>query len=404
MERHDFTAALRTALMQIDDMQGLRSNPLFRLLLGADGNPSPSALQRLLVDGIAGLSQAPGLNMRQVHDILYYRYVEGLGQEELAYQLGMSERQLRRKQADAIELLSNYLWERYELGKGPPTSAPGDAPTENIPSEELDWLRRDSAEAASDLQAEMSKALESAAILSQHHGVVIHPHLPPDRIVVDVPSPVLRQALLATIACAVSCASGGVIEIALTSADGAATVTLQQVSAPAQVGSGSPPDASLSPLQTISQLLAPFGGELAVATGALLRVTITLHEIETVPVLVIEDNPDTRQLLQRYAANSRFRVIATGDPEDALPLAEQSHPRVIVLDVMMPGVDGWDVLNRLRREPATHDIPVVIHTILPQTELASLLGAKAVLHKPASRETFLRVLDQWVAPKAPKHR
>jgi CheY-like chemotaxis protein len=65
-----------------------------------------------------------------------------------------------------------------------------------------------------------------------------------------------------------------------------------------------------------------------------------------------------------------------------------------VLDVMMPGRDGWTLLGQLREHPGTCDIPVVVCTILSQEGLATALGAADYVRKPVSRSQFLAVLDR----------
>ncbi len=77
-------------------------------------------------------------------------------------------------------------------------------------------------------------------------------------------------------------------------------------------------------------------------------------------------------------------------------LASELAPRVIVLDVMLPGMDGWELLGRLREHPQLSAVPVIVCTILPQQQLALALGAGAFVRKPFSREAFLSVLDQQV--------
>jgi len=64
------------------------------------------------------------------------------------------------------------------------------------------------------------------------------------------------------------------------------------------------------------------------------------------------------------------------------------------LDVMLPGIDGWELLGQLREHPQTSCIPVVVCTILPQEPLALALGAAAFLRKPVSREALLSALDR----------
>lgn len=102
----------------------------------------------------------------------------------------------------------------------------------------------------------------------------------------------------------------------------------------------------------------------------------------SLPVLVIEDCLDTIRLLERYVADTRYCLVSTNDPQQAISMVESSAPRVILIDVMMPRVDGWTLLQRLRNHPLTANIPVVICSILRQEELALSLGASAYLRKP----------------------
>jgi CheY-like chemotaxis protein len=69
---------------------------------------------------------------------------------------------------------------------------------------------------------------------------------------------------------------------------------------------------------------------------------------------------------------------------------------VIVLDVMMPRIDGWEMLGRLRSNRATSHVPVIVCTIMAQEELALSLGAAGFLKKPVTRQDFLAALDRQV--------
>jgi len=113
-------------------------------------------------------------------------------------------------------------------------------------------------------------------------------------------------------------------------------------------------------------------------------------------VLVIDDNADWLVLLQRYAAGSHYQVVGTRDPATARSLVEKVQPAVIFLDVMMQGIDGWQILSELRHEPVTSRLPIIICTILPVEDLALSLGATAFLHKPVTQDQFLQILDQQI--------
>ena len=102
--------------------------------------------------------------------------------------------------------------------------------------------------------------------------------------------------------------------------------------------------------------------------------------------------------------DSRYALITTQDAQEALRLAHEYSPRIIVLDVMMPRTDGWKMLGRLREHPVTEHIPVIVCTILAQEELAFGLGASGFVRKPLSRQAFLAALDHQVRLMATEFR
>jgi CheY-like chemotaxis protein len=151
------------------------------------------------------------------------------------------------------------------------------------------------------------------------------------------------------------------------------------------------------------QLLALSAGVLdalipnAAECTLLLRVRLPI--LHSVSVLIVDDNVDTLRLYERYLANSSYRSIGLQAPGDAVRLASRLSPGAIVLDVMLPEIDGWELLGRLREAPATRDIPVIVSTILPQEDFARTLGAAAFLRKPFTQAQLLTVLDQVLHPK-----
>ena len=91
-------------------------------------------------------------------------------------------------------------------------------------------------------------------------------------------------------------------------------------------------------------------------------------------VLVIDDDPAVRDLVQRYLVKEGFSVTLAASGAEGLELARKLKPRVITLDVMMPGMDGWAVLTSLKADPALAAIPVVMMTISDQRDLGFSLG------------------------------
>ena len=110
-------------------------------------------------------------------------------------------------------------------------------------------------------------------------------------------------------------------------------------------------------------------------------------------MLVIEDDRRSAELLELYLDGSGLRVVLARDGAEGLELARALRPRAVILDILLPRLDGWDLLGRLKEDPATADIPVVIVTMLDERGKGLALGAVEYLVKPVSREAMLEALE-----------
>lgn len=400
MKREQFVAALRTTLIRLDDYQNLRHSPLLPLLCTAADAANPVALQRCLVDAIAALKREP--SHVDAAALLYYRYVEHLSQADVAFQLGVSVRQLRRDQNNAIELLAEQLWRQVIPIAVPPSPAQGlthASPLGNSALHaEVDWLRRRHTGVSCQLVPEIQKALAEAAVLAATYHVTLAPAYREPVAPVALPPLVLRQTLLTVLQLLMPAVAHQTLRFTLTEAQ--RTVTLTILLPPTARG-GALAAPWQQAQQVAVQLLTPFHGRVWVQNQSNPdQIELILPKVAGIPILVVDDNPDTCQLLQRYAAHSRFQLIAAADGRQTMVLVQQHAVQALVLDVMMPDLDGWDLLAQLRHHPATHALPIAVCTVLPQQELARLLGANYFLQKPLSQETFLATLTALVAATA----
>ena len=115
--------------------------------------------------------------------------------------------------------------------------------------------------------------------------------------------------------------------------------------------------------------------------------------------LVVDDEPEIRELLTELLDDLGLRPLACADGEEALALVHAHRPALVVLDLIMPGVDGYTVLTRLRGEPATGGIPVIVVTgqALPIYRTLSLgVGATVHMTKPFSHAQFARTVARLV--------
>ena len=112
-------------------------------------------------------------------------------------------------------------------------------------------------------------------------------------------------------------------------------------------------------------------------------------------ILVIDDDPTTHDLIRHFLEPEGFNVIATMNPEEGLKWAKEQQPDGIILDVIMPKMDGWAVLTRLKEDPETSAIPVIMATVLEDQSIGYTLGAIGYLTKPIQKEQLTQLLNKY---------
>jgi signal transduction histidine kinase/ActR/RegA family two-component response regulator len=111
-------------------------------------------------------------------------------------------------------------------------------------------------------------------------------------------------------------------------------------------------------------------------------------------ILVVDDDPAVLDLMQRMLIKEGFRPMLADDPRAVLGLAQGAKPSVIILDVLMPGMNGWEILRALKADRELEGCPVVMLTIVDDRRTALALGAVEHLVKPVDRDVLMRVLDR----------
>jgi len=111
-------------------------------------------------------------------------------------------------------------------------------------------------------------------------------------------------------------------------------------------------------------------------------------------VLVIDDDDDTLTLVSRHLKQAGFEVTACNNGQEGLALAKQLQPSAIMLDVLMPEMDGWSVLNHLKEDDQLKDIPVIMLTMHDNENLGYALGADDYLIKPVTQKQLLQSLNK----------
>lgn len=410
--RESFSDNLRYALRHLYNPNILRTSPLAEAL-GVEGHTNVAlALRERLVQEIEALKPSPSVpthtQLWRAYEVLLYRYVQQCSQKEVSDQLGISVRHLRREQHEAIEVLAQRLRAQVDIDTrelAEEARENSGIETEqahaNIP-DELDWLRDPPPEEPITLGQELSIVLGLVQPLASQHAVIVRadplPELPPLAI-----HPVaLRQVLLSLLSASIRREHTQIVTLQAQQTTWRIEMTIATTR-----GRRGRPDAANVPcegIETARQILSLCGGSIVYANEALYS-TVTLHlpAAGQVAVLVVDDHADTLTLLQRYVAGTRYRIVPCMAPDAVFALVQEHSPQVVMLDVMMPQMDGWELLGRLRQHPMSSNLPVVVCTVLPEKELALSLGANGFLTKPVTRESLILALDQLLVPAPTSH-
>lgn len=111
-------------------------------------------------------------------------------------------------------------------------------------------------------------------------------------------------------------------------------------------------------------------------------------------ILVVEDDPPASEMVTLYLVSGGYRVAHARNGDEAIKRTRELRPFAVLLDVMLPGKDGWEVLQELKSDPEVKDIPVVIFSIIDNKDLGFALGASDYLVKPVDKATVLKKLEE----------
>ncbi|MDP1545366.1 MAG: response regulator [Anaerolineales bacterium] len=160
-------------------------------------------------------------------------------------------------------------------------------------------------------------------------------------------------------------------------------------------------------LSICQQLINMHGGQIWVESetgkGSTFHFTLPLfrQEIKLDPadgsnnlILAIDDDSQVISLYERYLNSQGYRVVPLTDPAKAVETVRQLKPFAVTLDIMMPGIDGWTVLEALKSDPETRSTPVIVCSIIEDLEKGFNLGASDYLVKPILEEDLVSALDR----------
>ncbi|MBE2236493.1 MAG: response regulator [Caldilineaceae bacterium] len=397
---------VRDALEHLYDADVLTDHPLIRTLHLKQEPARALALRRCLIEAIKTLQSDPDMQIdapqRQMYQVLYQRYVQCVTPNVVADQLSVSDRTIRRLQTRAIAYLADLLVQNA-THRAPESAAsiqsgpPQQQRVESIDGE-IQWLQNTLLGEPVDLRTSLDEATRLVNPAAVQAGVMIEAVTGAALPSVAVHPIGLRQVWFSVFNQVIQYA-GAEGHIAIIFAPVVSGRSIQVIVSTRPGSLSSSQSQSTSQLVVAQRILSIFGGELQQeqAPAGVHQITLDLPIAGSIPILVIDDNADLLQLYERFVLGTRYRVVVTGDPKEAMTKAMAVRPGVIVLDIIMPNIDGWSLLGQLRYHSITSSIPIIVSSIVSERHLAISLGAADFLQKPFSRATFLAALDRQLS-------
>lgn len=401
----EFENLVRDALLHMYDATHLQTHPLAQLVKGSPGNNAVLRGKLLFQELLATIrlmrpvaGTPTDSRAWRTYRLLELRYVEGLSAADAIDQLALGKTQYHRDHTRALETVASILRERWGVEHFQALHPAGSESLESLALAETEQMTTHMTISSIDLVDMVTGLLGLLCpVIEENRLKVIlqpQPGLPPvygDRVV-------LRQIFLGLLNTAIQQAAGGtlIVSIALARED-----IEVEIAGPPIVADTEPielPDRSSLELDVVHRLVNSLGGRLEVKLppGARIwRMTMALPIAHRPLVLVVDNHPGFIGLVARYLAEHGWQVVGAQDVQQAKLLVQELQPRVILLDIMMPGEDGWDLLLTLKSRPETRQIAVIVCSILYEPQIAGGLGADGYLAKPITQITLLEALEPW---------
>mgnify|MGYP000863299936 CR=1 FL=1 len=385
-----FVEQVRQVLRHLYDLRYLQAHPLAAQFMRDQPEVGQTNaglhLQRVLLATIRELNHSTGRASDAPHArtnrLLHLHYEQRETVQDAARQLGISSRQAHRDLRRGEETIATLVF--YHL-----QSAGEDLSVEQMSSPQAEIAQLVVRTQPTDLHELIQRAREAAGGLAAARDVKVTLSAPTAPIEVSTDPVIARQILIGVLSGAIRRSQLGQVRVTLEQSGPHACVIVRCCTA--TEGARTVPIVSPVTVQ-LAQRLEWTITETDAADGT---HTVSIEvDLGGRVVLVIDDNAGLVKMIERYLADQDCIVLVAMDGVEGIELARQTTPDAIVLDVMMPGMDGWEVLQWIRNNPRTADVPVVVCSVIDDPELAYSLGATLFLRKPVTRGKILASLSE----------
>jgi CheY-like chemotaxis protein len=379
--------------------------------IGCDFGDGMPAVRTVILRAIESLEPPPNTPptalAKRIHGLLHSRFVLRLTQEETAYRLDVSRRTVNRLQHKAVYALAGALWRHSQTVERVTKDLPQGAdelPTEEITSDtqipdwrsqmqrELDSLQAKAPNAPCDVGEAIRSVLGFIDPLAPKLGIRVEVKSVQPGLVAAIHPVLLHQVLISALKRFAPCVSDGQVAVYARLEDGNVKITL--------TGATTMRD-GFSERDFVRGI--PISKDVSIKVcvdGTQAFVWISVPSMGKVTVLVVDDNEDMAHFYRDCMIGTRYHIVHIMQGGALFETVEATAPDIVVLDVMLPDIDGWRLLMRLHEDPTTRSIPVIICSVVQEEDLALSLGAARYLPKPVRPREFIQALDQ-VLPQAP---
>jgi len=379
----DFFEQVKHALENLYDLPLLNRHALAAgAPHGAVSEPQGQRLRRELITTIEALNPGKDLAQRtnavRTYNLLHMHYVGGMTLQEVANQLGISLRQAYRDLKTGCEGVGEMVWFNRR-------SAEQD--DSHLSSLESELARLEGSQAPTELTVLLDGAIKAVQRLMEQQAVTLMTDVPPTPVILSANPAAAQQVFISLFSGAIQASKPGqTLTAALTQS--AQNWLFDLTFIPREAA-----EMTLSvPIREFIKQLR-FDCTQTLSPQGVLTLHLKMPSYGT-RILMIDDNQGLADLLQRFLPEPRYKVIAATTGAEGLRHAVNLQPDIILLDLMMPDLNGWDVLQRLRADERTRAIPVAICSVVSDPELAYSLGANLIIAKPINRESILSALDK----------
>lgn len=364
----EFVEQVKQVLEHLYDFAYLQAHPLAQKIAVTKKRESVTIghhLRRELVESIEALSPSVAMDTPdgRLHTLLQLHYVEAITVREVGQRLSLSTRQVQRSLRRAEESVAAILWARLQQAQ--PSALHVSSVTQEIAQLETSLQQID-------LRHPLQMALNAIQPLMQLRGFELVLSLPEQPLELVTDEAVAQQLFISLLSKVAQEASQSSLELH------PLFLTLTH-------------DGQIALETAVSQLVARLGWRMEVGNG---RLTLHFQRTKTPTILVVDDNQSLIDLLERYLTGHHCHVITATSGEEGLARAQAMPLSAIILDVMMPGMSGWELLQILRTQPQTAETPIIICSVFNDPTLAEALGATHFLPKPIRRDQILDTLRQ----------